>query len=175
MKALKQYEIPISGLKIGVHEMHYSVDWRFFEQFEESLVKQGKFDVCVLFDKQPDYWMVTFEIQGHLDTECDRCLAPISLPLESLNKVIVKYDEDEDSPVEYEDVMYVSRDIHKWNIAELIHEFILLCVPIKRVYHCENESVRPCDMKMLKRLTGEDAYSKENSVWNALKQIDLNN
>jgi len=174
MKAFKQYEIPISGMKIGVHEIDYVVDWRFFEQFEESQVKQGHFDVKVLLDKQSDHWVVTFDIQGHLDTECDRCLAPISLPIGNLNTVIVKYDEDDDPPIENEDILYVSRDMHTWNIAELIYEFILLCVPIKRVYDCESENVKPCDMKMLKRLTGEVATSEDDPTWNALKQIDLN-
>ncbi len=174
MKALKQYEIPVSGLKIGVHEMSYIVDWRFFEDFEESLVKQGHFEVQVLLDKQHDHWMVTFDIEGHVDTECDRCLAPISLPVGCVNTIIIKYDEDGNTILENEDILYVSRGIQTWNIAELIYEFILLCVPIKRVYDCENEQVRPCDMQMLKRLTGEVATSGEDPNWNALKQIDLN-
>jgi uncharacterized metal-binding protein YceD (DUF177 family) len=175
MKALKQYVIPISGLKIGVHAFEYVVDWRFFEQFEDSLVKQGHFDVKVLFDKQHDHWVVTFDIQGSLDTECDRCLAPISLPVGNVNTVIVKYDEGDESTSETEDIIYVTRDTHTWNIANLIHEFILLSVPIKRVYDCENESTRPCDMKMLKRLTGEEETGRDNPTWNLLKQIDLNN
>lgn len=174
MKAFKQYEIPISGLKIGVHEIDYVVDWRFFEQFEDSHVKQGHFNVNVLFDKQPDHWIVRFDIQGHLDTECDRCLAPISLPTGSQNTVIVKYDEDDDTLEENEDILYVSKDVHTWNIAQLIYEFISLSVPINKVYDCESENVRPCDMEMLKRLTGEVASSGDNPVWNALKQIDLN-
>ena len=175
MKAFKQYDIPISGLKIGVHELDYIVDWRFFKLIEASPLKQGHFDVKVLLDKQHDHWMVTFDILGNLDTECDRCLAPISLPIGSVNTVIVKYDDDDDEPVENEDIIYLSRELHAWNIAKLIHEFILLCVPIKKVYECENESVRPCDMEMLKRLSGEAVTSGDNPVWNALKQIDLNN
>ena len=174
MKAFKQYEIPISGLKIGVHEFDYVVDWRFFEHFEESEVKQGHFDVKLLLDKQLDHWLVTFDIEGKLDTECDRCLAPVSLPVGGLHTVVVKYDEDDKPPIENEDIIYVSRDLHTWNTAQLIYEFILLCVPIKRVYDCENESVRPCDMEMLKRLSGEVAASGNDQVWNALKQIDLN-
>jgi DUF177 domain-containing protein len=175
MKALKQYAIPISGLKIGVHEFDYVVDWRFFEQFEGSLVKQGHFDVKVLLDKQLDHWVVTFDIQGSLDTECDRCLAPISLPIGDVNTVIVKYDEGDSSSVGNEDMIYVSRDMHTWNIASLIHEFILLSVPIKRVYDCEREMTRPCDMIMLKRLTGEEETGGDNPTWDLLKQIDLNN
>jgi DUF177 domain-containing protein len=174
MKALKQYEIPISGLKVGVHEFDFVVDWRFFKHFEESQVKQGHFDVKVLLDKQTDHWVVKFYIQGNLDTECDRCLAPISLPIGGLNTVIVKYDKDDMQPGESEDIMYVSRELHTWNIARLICEFILLCVPIKRVYDCENEDVRPCDIEMLKRLTREVVTSEDHTVWNPLKQIDLN-
>jgi len=175
MKAFKQYEIPISRLKIGVHEFDYIVDWRFFEHFEESLIKQGHFNVKVLLDKQSEHWVVTFEIKGDLDTECDRCLAPISLPVSGVNTVVVKYNEDDNPIEENEEIMYVSREMHTWNVARLIYEFISLSVPIKKVYDCENETVKPCDEEMLKRLTGEVATSGDDPAWNALKQIDLNN
>jgi uncharacterized protein len=175
METLREYEIAVSGLKDGQHEFHYEIDWRFFAHFEESQVKQGRFDVDVLLDKQPDHWLVTFDISGAMDTECDRCMAPIGLPVSGRHHLIVQYHgsdtvvmDDNDS-----DLIYVPQDIHTWSIAELIHEFVQLSIPVQRVYACREEASPPCDDEALQRLSDEATPGSANPLKDALKYIEL--
>ena len=164
MKTLTQYAIPLSGLKAGQHEYRFSADWRFFEQFDSSPVQQGRFDVKLALDKQSDHMIVEIHISGEMDSDCDRCLAPISLPITGRHTVIVKYEVGEERLDPNDpDVLYLDPDTHHWNVAGLIYEFILLSIPVRHVYDCEGEEVAPCDRKTLERLSSEEVQSEGNN------------
>jgi len=177
---LKEYVIPVAGFSLGRHSIEFSVDWVFFQQFENSPVEQGRFDITIDLDKQHDHWYVQFDVNGVMDTECDRCTAPISLPVEGAYDVIVRYQDDQtEEVVNDSEVIYVPREIHRWPIAQLIYEFVLLSIPAKKVFDCESEEPRPCDMEALKLLeeqeSGEEQSSDENPFKEAFKNIELKN
>lgn len=172
MDALREYVIPVGSLKNGQHTFQYEVDWQFFSHFVDSPVQQGRFDVEVTIDKQPDHWLVHFDIDGALDTDCDRCLAPISLPVQGGYDLIVKYSESGES--DDADLVYVSPDVYQWKIAQLIYEFILLSIPVKHIYACEDENPRPCDDQALTKLQREESQASTTSLGDALKRIELN-
>lgn len=176
---LKEYVIPVAGLKIGEHSFDFDVDWVFFQQFENSPVEQGRFEVRVDLDKQHDHWIVKFLVDGFMDTECDRCMAPISLPVNGEHMLIVRYQDERREEEDDSDVIYVSREMHKWNVAQFLYEFILLSIPNRKVYDCEVEEPRPCDMKALELLETQESTQEEEEVQNpfkeALKNIDLKN
>jgi len=175
MEALSEFSIPVHGLKFGEHHFHFTVDWQFFRHFEGSPLEQGRFDVEVLFAKESDHWLLSAGISGQLDTDCDRCLAPISLPVNGHHVVFVKFEEE----VEEErdpDIVYLSRDLHNWNIAQYLYEFILLSVPVKKVYDCEKEKEVPCDKEVLDTLEKTEANSHEgHPAWDVLKKTNWKN
>lgn len=175
METLREYAIAVSGLKDGQHVFHYEIDWRFFAHFDESQIQQGRFDVDVQIDKQPDHWLVTFDITGAMDTDCDRCMAPISLPVEGRHHIIVQYHEEDTTEMDEtdSDLIYVPRDIHSWNVAELIYEFVQLSIPVKRVYACREDERPPCDEDALQRLSEESTPGSASPLKEALKQIEL--
>ncbi|NJN33387.1 MAG: hypothetical protein HC817_03165 [Saprospiraceae bacterium] len=45
MDNLKEFSIPIKGLKTGVHEFNFHIEKSFFEQFEGSAIQDGDFQV----------------------------------------------------------------------------------------------------------------------------------
>jgi hypothetical protein len=67
----------------------------------------------------------------------------------------------------------------RWNVAQLIYEFVLLSIPPRKVYDCEAEETRPCDMKALELLEAQEASESDDQTENpfkeALKNIDLKN
>ena len=177
MEALREFTIPVHGLGLGGHEFQHVVDWQFFQHFENSPVQQGRFEISVIFFKETDHWILTVEVSGVADTECDRCLAPISLPVSGRHVLVVKFGDERPADEDDPDVIYVPRETHHWNIAQYIFEFILLSIPVKKVYDCEDESVPPCDKEMLSRLEQEELEEKEegNPVWDVLKGKNWNN
>ncbi len=177
MKTLTDYVIPLSGLSQGLHRFDFKVDWKFFDQIEDSAIDQGSFEVEIDLDKQHDHMIAMFNIQGTLDTNCDRCTAPIALPINGEQTLIVKFAEDEERESDDPDVVYLHTETHRWNVADLIYEFILLAVPVSHTYDCESETHPPCDEDALRHLNEEEdeAEQEGNPFRDALKDFELKN
>lgn len=173
MEALAAYVIPVSTLRSGHNELDFKVDWRFFQHFEGSPVQQGSFDIRVLFDKFPDLWHLQFGIHGEMDTECDRCLVPISLPVTGEYEIYVKFDEGQKDAEPDADIIYVSRESTQFDISQFIYEFIVLSMPVAKTYDCQSEQNPPCDKDMLARLRQQETESSVNPLSEILKNIQI--
>lgn len=168
MDPLNVYSIPVRGLNTGTHQYEFSLDWRFFQLFENSPVKQAAIDVEVILEKKNDHLQVEFLLEGSVEAQCDRCLAPISLPIESQQWLIVKYGEDKEDEAE---VVYIHREEPRWNVAQYLYEYSLLAMPIQNVVECEEMEPRPCDMQMLERLKPKEDDDDDNPLWDQLKNL----
>jgi uncharacterized protein len=150
MDALKEFSIPIKGLKNGVREFDFTIGEAFFKNFEGSPVSEGEFDVHLTFDKKDSFIELTFDFDGTMRTDCDRCTASIDLPFGDSHFLLVKYsieDQEEDA-----EIVYISPEESHLNVAQYIYEFISISIPFHKTYDCQNDDPRPCDMDILKRL-----------------------
>jgi len=170
MEPLDAFVIPVTSLRMGRNELDFSADWRFFQRFESSPVQQGRFDISVVFDKFLDHWHLLFEISGKMDTECDRCLAPIALPVSGTHELYVKFDDSDDGNSE---VVTLPRETTQFDISQFVYEFVVLSIPIIKRYDCERDEVLPCDTEMLSKLSGHTQAIDDSGQWDALKQIRI--
>lgn len=173
MDALDHFSIPVSGLYNGLHEFDFQIDAAFFQRFQESPITEGEVAVHLLFDKRPDLYSMTFELNGTVRVICDRCLETFDLPIEDTQNLLVKFDEKEWEEAE---VIYVKKGIQKLNVAKYIYEFINLAVPMVTTHDDAGER---CDPEMLKFLTKEEDIAPEgdnsNPFKDALKGLDFEN
>ena len=58
------YTIPLSGLKEGRHIFDFEIDKEFFEQFEESEVKEGSLIANIEMDKRSSHIDLVIRISG---------------------------------------------------------------------------------------------------------------
>ena len=178
MSALKRFNIPIRGLKTGFHEYEFSIDQDFFSNFEGSPIQKGKFEVKFILDKREDMLVLTFDFKGSTETECDRCLSNINLPMQGNEDLIVKYaDEANEEDV----IIYISRETTELNVAKYLYESIILVMPVTNVYDCEEEKENVCDLEMLEYLENktaaeeqEEKPSEGDSPWDILKDLNKN-
>lgn len=175
MDTLKQFSIPIKGIKNGIHQFEFQLSTKFFENFENSPVKDGKFEVKLEFDKRIDMFVLTFDINGSIKANCDRCLESIDLPIEDQQNLIIKISEED--VLEEVDVIYILSSQSELNVAKYIYEYIILALPLTNVYDCDSEENKPCNEEMLKHLDVSprtDEETKDNPVWDVLKNLKKN-
>ena len=144
------YTIPLSGLKEGHHTLDFEIDNKFFEQFEESEVKEGSLVANIELDKRSTHVDMIIKVSGSVRISCDRCLEEFSQPVKSENRLLVKFGkslEDIDP-----DILSVSVDEHELDLQQQLYEFIILALPIKRVHPVDNKGKSTCDPVMLKKL-----------------------
>ncbi|HQU61037.1 MAG TPA: DUF177 domain-containing protein, partial [Saprospiraceae bacterium] len=186
MDPLIQYSIPVKGLRNGIHQFDFQIDRSFFDNFENSPISDGDIRLHLEFDKRPDMFVLQFDFEGTVRAECDRCLAEINLPISDSQMLLVKFSLEEE--VDEAEMVYISPETIKLNVAQYIYEFICLSMPMIKVYDCESEAVRPCDDDMLRYLSNsqeqeqeapaeaeeEEQESKEekpNPIWDELKKL----
>ncbi len=168
MERFKEYSIPVSGLKPGFHEYRFEMDPGFFSHFEKSPLADGRFKAEVLMDRRQDLAVLDFRIEGSYACACDRCLAPIELPVHTEYRLILKFEEGKDE----DDVIYLDAQASEWNAAQLIYELIIMAMPLTNVYDCKGI---PCNQDVLRQLEKtENAPGGDASVWEDLKKIKLN-
>ena len=165
------YTIPLSGLKEGHHTIDFEIDKKFFEQFEESEVKEGSLIANVEIDKRSTHLDMIIRISGGVRISCDRCLEPFLQPIQSENRLLVKFGKsiDDIDP----DIISVPADEHEMDLQQHIYEFIMLALPIKRVHPADKKGNSTCDPVMLKKL--EELIIEEEKVndprWDELKKL----
>ena len=170
MDPLSHFSIPFKGLKDGIHELTFEVDDSFFRHFENEVVTSGKFNVYLRLDKKPSVSILKFSLEGYCNVLCDRCLTPIQLPVNKEYQLLLKPGEPDDSN---DEVLFIKADISTLSVAQVIYEYIILSVPIIKVYDCVVENPRPCDMSVLEKIKNEDQENLSTTIWESLAGLDL--
>ena len=127
MDALTQFSIPLKSIGEQTQQFDFQVNSEFFSQFEDSLIKEGNFDVVLEITKKPTVMDLKFIINGSFRTECDRCLADIDQKVEDEHGILAKFGElpEEENP----EVIFIQPLAHDFNVAKYVYEFICLSIP----------------------------------------------
>jgi len=169
MEPLIEYTIPFQGLRDGLHQFEFLVEGSFFRLFESSLVKECSLVVNVEMDKRPDMLIFYFNVSGSIESNCDRCLQKINLPVTGRHRLLVKPGEGESEDPE---IILIDPGAHNLNIAPYVYEFICLSIPMTSVYDCENDEEVKCNEEMLSYLEAKGQQEKPgNPIWDELKNF----
>ncbi len=190
---LKQFSIPIKGLKQSFYQFDFQLDKSFFSAFDESVITDGNINVKMELHRKTSHLELNFDFEGTIKSECDRCLVEIDLPVEGQNLIVVKFAEDEQE--DEDEIIYIHPEAHELKVAHYIYEYVTLAVPMRKVYDCENDEIPPCDETMLAYLSknvsddeidfyGEDTDAENDSdddrndgnsnpLWDSLKDLKL--
>ncbi len=168
MNVLEHFSVPYMGLTPGPHEFFFEADDLFFEQFEKTLITSGIFEVRLELDKRPDMGEALFFIDGSVTVDCDRCLQPVTINIESDVKLLIKYGEDS---FDDDEVMFIKEDTSIINFAHIIYEFICLALPLTNMHDDEDD----CDPAVIEKLKSKEPEDKDDTpnIWGNLKDLDL--
>ena len=175
MDVLAPYRIPAAILKRDSASYEWDLDQKFLALFDEEHEGiNGQFLVKMELSREGGVVALVFIVTGSVDTSCDRCLAPIQMPIDSEYEMLINYGDPEDST---DEVLFIPHDLQKLDLGKHIYDFILLSVPIsQRVRDCEQMENSPCDISVLNYLKenqieempkGED----KGSLWDDLKNV----
>jgi uncharacterized protein len=90
------FTVPVGGLKEGQHTFSFEINKEFFDQFEDSEVREGMLKATVEAEKRSSHIDLSVIIQGAVSISCDRCLGLISHPVDCINRLLVKFARTHD-------------------------------------------------------------------------------
>ncbi|HZL76395.1 MAG TPA: DUF177 domain-containing protein [Bacteroidales bacterium] len=169
------FTIPINGLKEGYHSFNFEINKEFFDQFEESEIKEGRLTAVVKADKLVTHIDLSVSIEGSVNISCDRCLEPFRQPLSCENRLLIKFGlvSDDSDP----DIITLPADENELDLRQYFYEYILLAMPIQRVHPVDENGKSACDPEMLKKLKEHitDEEITNDPRWDELKKLIDNN
>jgi uncharacterized protein len=169
------FMIPLSGLKEGRYTYDFNIGDKFFEQFEESEIKEGNLYANIEMDKKSSHFEIVFKITGSVKISCDRCLEMFLQPIECENRLLVKPGKNRD--LDDPDILIIPADEHELDIRQYLYEFIHLALPIKRIHPDDKDGKSTCNPDMLDKIKEHIInYDKENDPrWDELRKLMNNN
>jgi len=174
LNPLKQFSLPFTGLKLGIHQFEYELDDTFFNAFEYSLIKSGNLKVDLELEKQETMMLLKFKVIGTVNLDCDKCLSEFPLPINLYERQIVKFAEAE-LESDDDEIISLSRKETSIDISGPLYEMINVAVPY--IKNCE-QADKDCDQEMIDRLEKlsidkQHEENEENSDprWEALNKL----
>lgn len=148
----------------GIHQFEFRIDGAFFEEFGNEELIDSTFEIELELDKKVTFMELHFSFQGEFNTECDRCMQEVSIPIKGKGDLIAK----EDGNMDDEDIIMVKPNDTEIDLSRVFYEAIVIALPLKRAHDEED-----CDPDVLENL---DNYSRKDSDeidprWEALKKL----
>jgi uncharacterized metal-binding protein YceD (DUF177 family) len=179
MKNSRVFEIAWQGLKLGEHELIFDLDDKFLIwKYPETEYKQLNVQIKVTFDKQVNFFMFHFNIDGSLVVPCDRCGEEFELSLWDEFDLLVKLNdvEDEDQIEEEADVVFISRSETVLDISDWLYEFLMLSIPLQKIHPQDakgNDTCNPDVLAFLKQSAEALEQENKNTIWKGLDSIKI--
>ncbi|MFM2203385.1 MAG: hypothetical protein RLZZ605_349 [Bacteroidota bacterium] len=179
MKNSRVFEIAWQGLKLGEHELIFDLDDKFLMwKYPETEYKQLNVQIKVTFDKQVNFFMFHFNIDGSLVVPCDRCGEEFELSLWDEFDLLVKLNdvEDEDQIEEEADVVFISRSETVLDISDWLYEFLMLSIPLQKIHPQDakgNDTCNPDVLAFLKKSAEALEQENKNTIWKGLDSIKI--
>jgi uncharacterized metal-binding protein YceD (DUF177 family) len=108
------------------------VNNKFFDAFEESIVKKGSFKIEVILDRSETMILAEISIKGNAELICDRSLDEFSFPIDSQEKIIYKY-EDKYEEVD-DNLVHIPYGAESLNLSTNIYDLINVQIPMKKLH-----------------------------------------
>ena len=155
MGKFELYTIDLKNLTPGTHDFEYLLENKFFVDIDGNEVQKGHVHVQLAVKKSSMAFELNFQIVGTVIIPCDRCLDDMELPIETQDKLIVKFGKE--YAEESDEIVIVPEEEGTINVAWFMYEFIALAIPIKHVH-----AAGKCNKAMAAKLRQHTAISRDD-------------
>ena len=163
------YNVNLKSLSPGTHEFEYLLENKFFVDIDGTEVQKGKVKVHLTLKRSSMMFEMNFQITGVVMVPCDRCLDDMEIPVDTRNRLIVKFGRE--YAEESDEIVIIPEEEGAINLAWFLYEFIALAVPMKHV-HAPGKCNKAMSSKLKKHTTksvhdededfGEDAVAEDD-------------
>lgn len=86
--------IDLKDLKEGLTALEYSLGDAWFESLDEDEIKRGNIRVRINVRRTENYFELDFHTEGSVVIPCDLCLDDMEQPIETDDRLVVKFGEE---------------------------------------------------------------------------------
>lgn len=139
-----------------VQTNEYFLDNQFFTNIDSEDVQKGKVHVQLTVTKVANVFNLSFKLNGMAIVPCNRCLDDLEYPIDTTERLIVKFGKDYSE--ESDEIVIIPESEGILNLAWFLYEFVVLSIPIKHVH-----APGKCNKQMTAKLKQHTAKSADDS------------
>ena len=160
--------IRFSGLKPGIYTYSFMFDEAYLKEQKNDEIEGGKVEFSVKMERFERMLMFEIALKGEIIVPCDRCLDPLTLPIEGHESLCARFSDDEES--DDEDTVILPADAIEIDLAPWLYEYIAVRIPLQHM-HSNPDDCNPEVGKYLN--TAPDPTDEEyvDPRWDALRQL----
>ncbi len=171
-----QFKLRLSGVEDGIYCFSINCDKEFFELAEISEVRDGNLNLRVEMSKTEKLVDVKCHFEGYVIAPCDRCLLPVTLPMDFDERLIVKLvpSVEEGENDDDDDIWVLEENTYELDIYQFVYESIFLALPISIIHEDDEDGHSTCDpeaLSKLEELSGSENKEENDPRWDALKNL----
>ena len=173
MIKLKEFSIPLSGLKQGKHKFEYTIKNTFFESFEYDEFNEAKVNIEVTLNIMNTIMELEIVSRGFVNIDCDLTSEPYNQNMDSSMELVVKFGDKYNN--DNDEILTIPYRENKINVAQYIYEMLVLAVPTKRVHPgildgtLESEILNKLEELQPKEI--KEGKERSDPRWDALKKL----
>ena len=176
-QTIDQFRVRISGIELGMHCFSISCTKEFFVSAGIESIQDGNVDLRVEMKKSEKMIDFKCHFEGEVVAECDRCLAPVNLPLSFDERLVVKLVSEKSLEEERDDdVWIIDENTYEIDLFHFVYESISLAIPMRIVHEDDADGNSTCDPDVVSKLNILSTEKENNETdprWDALKNIKL--
>lgn len=139
---LSDFDIDFIKFKNEKYTFVLKLDDTFFSLKENSLYQFCDIDVTVDCEKNDNTINLTYTLDGHVNTQCERCLKDISLKVKAQTLEPLKMTPNQEL---LQNESYISIHQQVYSIYDSLYEQICLNLPLRQI--CETSITNePCEI-----------------------------
>jgi uncharacterized metal-binding protein YceD (DUF177 family) len=166
---MEKYQIQFSGLKPGKHNFEFSLDHSFFEHYSYSDISDCEIKVLAEMEKDEKMIVFGFDISGKAGMVCDRCGDPLVVEIGGKQNLVVKLSDHYEE--ESEDVQIIKESDGRFDISQILYEYICLMLPAHRVHGTGDNGKSLCNPDVIKKLEEVNLAHEPDPRWEVLRKL----
>ncbi len=168
MKYLDKYSIDFKGLSNETHEFEYRIGERFFAEFEQSEITEGRVKANVSMVKTERNLTLDISIKGIVSVQCDRCLEYFDKRIKFDAVLIVNFGEKNSDLTDVDEIITLAHSESRLHLAQHFYEYINLSLPFRKI-HKDKTMCNPEMLEKIKELSVTDDATDPR--WEKLKSL----
>jgi uncharacterized metal-binding protein YceD (DUF177 family) len=169
VKPHNEFIIPLTGLPLGLKHHEFELSRDFFVEEAYEGVSNGQVTVLLTLDKHENMIELLFQIEGWLEVNCDRCGDAYQQSIRSNQKIIFNFGDHYEE--ESDDIFVIPADLHEYNLRQLIYEYTILSLPLRKIHPNDKAGNSTCNPNVLNKLNAFRPSQATDPRWDALKKL----
>ncbi len=179
---MNKLKLQLKSMTEGTHKMEFRLDNDFFEKLGGTEFRTGDVIADISAYRTSQTHELTIHLHGIIQVPCDYCLDDMDLPINTKNRLIVKFGHDYTE--ETDEIIIIPEEEGEIDLSWYLYEFIALSIPMRHV-HPDGKCTAETAEKLRQHLAIEsnedeesdddDSNTSTDPRWDALKQLINNN